>query len=257
MKLAIIRDEILLLTSLITLLGIVIKVINNFFLDFIKRRYENIPGKQSLFDTILKSIFYVICGVEFIGLIISYFMGVINKTNYGSLGNVYIIFGIIVTFLFTYFIYSSVFILFDCEKIFINKLENKITLDKNKVNKLNLRNKINMYIALFFSVTNICLIGIYIIASKESILSHEDINSVITVSLIAIISITFFIYSYSLKTIIISLKDNYIYIINTEGSEIYCNSYLEYKEYYLIIKDNMEIYINKNKVKEIIKIRST
>lgn len=58
MLLSAIRDSLVILTTIVTILGVCIKTLNKFFLENIKSRYKMIPGKQSIFDTIFKSIVY-------------------------------------------------------------------------------------------------------------------------------------------------------------------------------------------------------
>lgn len=60
MNLSSIRDVLVIITTIATILGVCIKTLNKFFLEKIKCKYKMIPGRQSLFDTILKSIIFFI-----------------------------------------------------------------------------------------------------------------------------------------------------------------------------------------------------
>ncbi|WP_216820054.1 hypothetical protein, partial [Zoogloea sp. LCSB751] len=56
--LSLIRDIFVICTTSVTVSGICTKTLNNLFLDIVKSKYRNIPGKQALFNTVFKCIVY-------------------------------------------------------------------------------------------------------------------------------------------------------------------------------------------------------
>jgi NADH:ubiquinone oxidoreductase subunit 5 (subunit L)/multisubunit Na+/H+ antiporter MnhA subunit len=252
-----IRDVLLSLTTLITVIGVYTKTFNKFFLDIIKSKYDNVPGQQPLFDTILKSIVYIFCGTEIVTLITSLiFQGKDKIFNEGFNMDWNSIIAIILAILFAVLYFTFINNFFNFRIKFIDKFENGRTINRGEIKKLKNRNKFNLYISIFYFIICIYVIGMYIQLNKTKPLTSKDINAVITIFSVAIISYTLTICCFSFKTVIKFLEDNYVYIIYFEDELIYCSSYLEYTNYYLIIKNGKERYISKSKVKEIQKIKN-
>lgn len=254
MDLSHIKDLSLSLTTIITVLGIYTKTFNKLFLDIVKSRYNNVPGKQPLFDTIIKSIMYIFCGTEIVTLIVSLiFQGKDKILGEGFKMNMDSIIGYALAILFGGLIYIFINSFSNLTLAFINKFENRRGLSTEKIRKIN---KFNLYGSVFYLIICICALGVYIKSSKTNLLTSKDINAIVTIFSVTVISFTFCICSFSFKVIIEFLANNDTYIIYVEDESIYCSCYLEYEDHYLIRKNERDRYISRSKVKEIQKIRN-
>lgn len=279
MELNHIRDVLLALTTIITVLGVFIKTLNKFFLETIKSRYKMIPGKQSIFDTVLKSIMLFIATVS---IIFSFIMVTYSLVKKGSnlnanellnlSANIYQVIGFGIAILFYYTIFGIQKVFSRLQSMFIDKFEKKSTEShsesktlKNNMysflkhieSKLNIFNNvsvrnlniINVIISTFLGSSSLILILAYIFKG----IKKEDLESVFILVLIGMFSLISFIISISLLNVVEIVKSNCIYKIVMDQEIIICRCYLEYDEYYLILENGDERYISKGKVKEIIK----
>lgn len=277
MNLSSIRDVLVIITTIATILGVCIKTLNKFFLETIKCKYKMIPGRQSLFDTILKSIIFFI--VIFSGIIsiimVTYTIFVKgNNLNTNDLlnlnANIYELIGLIIALLFYYIIFSTRIVFkvledmflqkveenfnkrynkrkkFDSNSIFLLKYIEKI-LDKFKNSSIKKVNVINILIAMFFVIMSVSLISMYIIKG----INKDDIESICILSLIGIAGLICCVISISLLDVVEVVHNNYVYEIAMEQEIIICRCYLEYDEHYLVLQGGNQRYISKGKVKEI------
>lgn len=277
MNLSSIRDALVIITTIITILGVCIKTLNKFFLETIKCKYKMIPGKQSIFDTILKSIiFFIVIFSAIISIIMvtyTFLKGGSNLNTNDLLNlnaNVYELIGFIVALLFYYIIFSTKEVFKVLEDMFIQKLEEnynkkyhrrqqlnvnsffllkyiKKILDKIKSISIKKVNIINTLIAMSLAIMSVSIIIMYIIKG----VNKNDIESIYVLSLIGIAGIICAVISISLIDVVEIVMNNYIYKIITEQENIICKCYLEYNECYLIYQNGSERYISKGKVKEI------
>ncbi len=251
-----VKDTIVFVTTVIAVLVIYFKNVNSFFLDYIKSKYENVPGKQPLLDTVIKTIFYIIVIIEIPSAMILIAVDVTNKVRTGLSteitfnASIPVIIALIIAGSFFYMILRSVYVFSDCSKYFVRRLYSKQIENENNLNR---KNVIILVISLALTALSIVIVLLYLYVSKERQLSKNDISTVITVSLIGIVSFTISIMSFSFKKIISLINSRYGYriIIDNDEEELICRCYLEYKDYYLIIKNNEQLYINKSKVKMI------
>lgn len=281
MELNYIRDVLLAMTTIITVLGVFIKTLNKFFLETIKSRYKMIPGKQSIFDTVLKSIMVFISIVSIIFSFIMVTYSVIKKgsnLNANELlnlnANIYQFIGFAIAMLFYYLMFGTQEVFNRLQRMFIDKIQKKSPESKSKskilkksmyslyiyigntlniiknvsVRKLNI---INIIISTFLGSSSLILIISYILKG----IKKEDLESVFILVLIGMFSLISFIISISLLNVVEIVNSNCIYKIVMEQEIIICRCYLEYDEYYLILENGDERYISKGKVKEIIKSR--
>ena len=277
MELNYIRDVLVSITTIITVLGVFIKTLNKFFLETIKSRYKMIPGKQSIFDTVLKSIIAFISTVTIIFSFIMVTYSVIKKGNNLNANellnlnvNIYQFIGLGIAMLFYYLMFGTQEVFGRLQSKFIDKIEKKSTESQNKSiiftksmysfllhigNTLNIiknvserkLNIINIIISTFLGSSSLILILAYVIKG----IKKEDIESILILGLISMVSLISFIISISLVNVMDMLNSNYIYTIVFEQEIIICSCYLEYDEHYLVLENGNERYISKGKIKEI------
>ncbi|MZK50957.1 hypothetical protein [Clostridium beijerinckii] len=277
MNLSLIRDVLVVITTIITILGVCIKTLNKFFLETIKCKYKMIPGKQSLFDTILKSIIFFL--VIFSGIIsiimVTYtiYKGGSNLNTNDLLdlnANVYELTGFIIALLFYYIIFSTRIVFKVLEDLFLQKVEQdfskrygerkkfnsssivllkniKKILSKLKFISIKKVNAFNILIAMFFVILSASLIITYIIKG----VNKDDMESIYILSLIGIAGLICSVISISLLDVVEVVHNNYVYEISMEQEIIICRCYLEYNEHYLVLQGGNQRYISKGKVKEI------
>lgn len=282
MELNYIKDVLVAMTTIVTALGVLIKTLNKFFLDTIKSRYKMIPGKQSLFDTVLKSIMIFMSLISVLSSVIMVTYSLLNKGNNLNANellnlstNIYQIIGILIAILFYYLIFGTQYVFCRLQNMVIVKFEKK-SMESNNKRKINTKskyfsfkyiknalNRIKNIKVKYFNIINLViscclggssLIGILLYIFKG--IKKEDMQSILILGLIGIVSIISFIISISLLDVIELVHNNYIYEIVMEQGIIRCGCYLEYDDHYLVIENKKERYINKGKVKEIIKSKS-
>lgn len=277
MNLSLIRDVLVVITTIITILGVFIKTLNKFFLETIKCKYKMIPGKQSLFDTILKSIifFFVIFSgiISIIMVTYTIYKGGSNLNTNDLLdlnANVYELTGFIIALLFYYIIFSTRIVFKVLEDLFLQKVEQdfskkygkrknvnsssivllkyiKKILSKFKCISIQKVNTFNILIAMFFVILSASLIITYIIKG----VNKDDMESIYILSLIGIAGLICSVISISLLDVVEVVHNNYVYEIAMEQEIIICRCYLDYDEHYLVLQGGNQRYISKGKVKEI------
>lgn len=258
------RNLLLTLTAAGAVLSFYIKICRDFYMETIKLKYKNVPGKQSFLEIITVG---VICS----SIIIDIIMGVVAIMTKGNIfyenisssmyENKFIYWRDWVLTMFLFNSMACIFVeSFRIKHNFINKLEvkGKAKLMKERMGWV--------YASIFTSLT-VFLYSVYIILynfiQKISLLKEErnfifvnalsidDVKNLIVWGIMSFISLTFFIILTSMREIAKTINQNFTYIILTETEEIACNSYLEYNEYYLVFRNGVQRYISKSKVKEI------
>lgn len=261
------RDILTILTVLGTLLALHIKAFYNFFMSIVKIKYEEVPGKQSMFSVIIQWIGYIGFFVYLIILgsfIIKNFYGeefLITKNMTPAYFIVLIIFFIVM--ISTVLASISTMQKFKyLNKVFRNKLEGElIALEDN----IEMKNKKNIY-TFSISIVMFLIVIVEVISKNISVMNskillfdnNEDIEFFLIALVMEIIISTMLIISINMKEIIKTIRSKDLYLILIDDEEIYCGCYLEYRNHYLVIKKDKKIerYISKSKVKEIRKIRS-
>lgn len=258
-----IQTLIAIITTIVTLIALHIKTFNNFFLSIVKKKFKAVPGKQSMFEFVMDiigcvgvSLYILILGI----LMIRSFCNNPNNTN-DNISIVKLILLIIVLIILismgTAMVHSINRFMYLQDK-FIEKMKgNNITLKNN----IKLKNFIDIVIMLIsFIIFGLGVLGgiysnINIDMYEGNIILFKD-SSELGVQLFAVIMEiiigTILLIEINMKEIIKVLSNEYEYIIITKDNSYY-GLYLEYTNYYLIIQNDQELYINKNEVKKLIR----
>nr|DAQ80633.1 MAG TPA: hypothetical protein [Inoviridae sp.] len=256
-KISLIRDTLVVITTAATILGIFIKTLNNLLLDCIRNKYINVPGKQSNFDAVTRSISYMLIYVSIINSfirlgVIIYNPSILINTTVIPENGIQVI-ALILAILFTFIvIYTSQLFLHSIqearkklEENFKNEIrkQNKKTIFDNKC--INIANKI---ISIIFTGSSVALILFVYIPNG---ITPQNRSEILTITFFGLVSLSTFIISNSITPIVNTLKNEYLYYLVTKSETIVCEFFLEYPECYLVIENGSERYINKSEVKEI------
>lgn len=259
-----VRDILVIITTSITLLGVIAKTLNNLFLDCIKNTYMNVPAKQSIFDTVLKAISYIAFVISIFYMFIR--LGVTIK--YGSIGiidstaipkNMIQFIALIIAVLFVYIIFCNIQIFLNTEQIFKKIIGYKGKyIESRRTNKFNkFFNKHIIGINLINKIISISFAGLGIAGLIYVSISGEiqQVMSIgITILLIGIVGISMFIISNSMTPALRMLKNQDLYYVITKSETIICRFFLEYLDYYLIVNKDCERYISRGEIIEIRKM---
>lgn len=237
---------------IIPIIIIFLKSIDNIFIESIKMRYSDVPGKLSDFSIIINFLGKLLIGFEFMFLIVYifiFFIGDVNVTSDAIDINLSksSLCGFVLAFLFILNICLTVNGYNKIRFNYINLLE-----EKNYIKNLN--NKVfitNICLSYFNSIIYVALvvIEIIVIASGEESANLAEKN-IIFLSFISLGCIIMAIISNSLKKALSEIceKKEYIFIYG-DDQFIKTNLYLDFKDNYLIIKDGYEVFIPKNSIK--------
>ncbi len=261
-----VRNFILLLTTLGAVASVYIKISRDFCIELIKSRYKNVPGQQSIFEIVTVWIMYSIFVLDIL-MLVPLVTNLLDKFKIGdvikaSSGNNIGIIANIITFLLAIIIVNAILgpiLIYQNVKIkFIRKLEGDFVL--KITNRIKVWNSISIIAPIFVPAISLIVISynvkIHLSKYQDNFVFTNNIDEefmqiIIIILVISFICATSFVIQKSLKELIRSVDENCIYIIKVDNEEIKCNSYLEYKEYYLLFENGMQRYISKNKVKEI------
>lgn len=260
----IVRDILVIITTSVTMLVVFIKALNNLFLDCIKNTYMNVPAKQSIFDTVIKTVSYIAWVIS----IITMFFRLVVLITYDSTGiidntiipkNIIQFIALVIAILFVYIIICTVRIFINTELKLIQTIKYKDKYVKSRkkykldefFNKhiigINLFNKIIS--AFFTGLSIVSIIYIFILGEIK-----QSIGTGITIILIGIVGLSMFIISNSMSPVLKMLKKQDLYYVITKSETIICGFFLEYLDYYLVVDKNSERYISRGEIKEIRKI---
>ena len=242
-----------LLTIISTLITLHIRVCNNFFMFILKRNYKEVPGEQSIFEMILNLITYIGIIIYFVVMICLIIVNFFTRKIPSSEDKSYSIISAIVAIIISAF--------YSCYKIiqrfgelqiqFRSKLEGKVIEFAEDYHR---KNKLNIIVVAIQLV--ICLISIVAIVftntkiNNNSIIIFQEQSSLPVMFfciILAFIMLTIMLIAITMSEVIKTLESDNTYILVTD-KEILCTCYLEYTNYYLVIKNNIEYYIKKNKV---------
>ena len=264
MKISEVRDFLVVITTIITILGVFFKAVNSFFIDVIKNSFEVIPGKNSLYNTVIKTIVYIILSIEII-IAIGIFILMIIPCSDGELGNnikgtntVYIIIKSVINMLNFALIYLIIFsertIIYLLSEVYKvlgikGKSTNNNFFEKHLKGSKNSVKKINGFKMAAIIIVSICII--FIIVFNSGKLLEERV----ILGIIAIFSISVYIILNSLNPIVDMLSKKYRYYIVLKNNQVYIvNFFLEFENNYLIVEEGIQRYISKQEVIEIKKV---
>ncbi|MDR3597723.1 hypothetical protein [Clostridium sp.] len=259
-----IRDILVIITTIITILGVFIKALNNLFLDCIKNKYMNVPAKQSIFDTVFKSISYIALVIDIIYMF--FMLAVVIKSDSAELIDNTIIpkntiqsIALVIVLLFMYIILST-------GQIFISTVEALRKTIKTKDKSLKSERKYRLKAFFYKYIIGINLINkiisisfaglstITIIYISMSGTIQQNTGTAITIILIGIVGLSMFIISNSITPALKMLKKQDLYYLITKSDTIICRFFLEYLNFYLIVEKDCERYISRGEIIEIRKI---
>lgn len=253
-----IKDIIAALTLYGALIIFYAKIFCNFFMSIIKINYKEVSGKQTMFEIIIQWMGYI-------GFIIIFIINLtkcikdlqnsrIPDLSISNLATGFIIILSSITFVVMCGIFGYLYLAFQ------GKLKGEIVILDDIIEKVN---KISVYIFIVATILSLAILfnkmASSIIVENEIYFSFKDSEKNYFIMAYAGLALEFGVFlliSINLKEIIKTLKNRYLYIIYFEEEEIYSSCFLELKDYYLVIKNGNERYINKSKVKEIRKIKT-
>ncbi|WP_195264079.1 hypothetical protein [Clostridium sp. 1001275B_160808_H3] len=268
-----IRNILLLLTALGAVVSIYVKVFNELAIDVIRNKYRNIPGKQSIFNTIINFIIYCFFGIYLIVTIISA-VDLIRTGGWKSVLDVPKVEGGFEVIAFLVGLLIIIISIIPAVVASLNMISMKDNFRDKLENKLNSKIKKSVIIKIIISMLmstlltigwiilsfNIIIRGINIVKDNgeyifENNIVNNDMKFIVIFGFLALISITSFIVLNSLREIYKAVNEDEYYILNTSNGQIYARCYLECEDYFLIFENTMERYIKKNEIKEIRKIK--
>lgn len=237
-------DLVVSLSSFLVIIGGIVKLFKDFFMEIVKFKYRNIPCKLSVFEVLINLVMVCVLLLDIVALLVQTFNLFVNMGNAGILindGEVLLwIIGFIVAMVWVINIGLLFWELSKMYDKFISYLENGA---KKEVNKLDCW---RISIVIFLSSMYILIWG-YVIFEL-------NIKSIIKLSPLIISTIISDIIAINLLEVYKTLKNGVKYILYTDKELISCNIFLEYNDYYLIFEDGIERFIKKDEVKEIRKI---
>ena len=248
-----IRNLFLLLTASGAVIGVYLNSVNNFYYNLIKLKFKNIPVKTSGFKVIITWISIIAFVFDFIYLvysICSLFNGEGQKDTNINVADMFSLSGVIAAIIIIIIIIGfigSIIIFLKVDILFIKKLKtNKNINIKKYFIYINWASIISSGIISFFLL--FFMAGTFV---SNPIKYNEVVSSII----LFLIVFTEFILAIALKEFINAINDNCEYIL-IGSKEHVCKCYIDYDEYYLLFNNEIETYIKKSDIKEIIKRKS-
>lgn len=248
---------------IIPIIIIFLKSIDNIFIESIKMRYSDVPGKLSDFSIIISFLGRLLVALDFIFCVIYivlFFAGSINLSSGAtdvSLSK-YSILGIVLVVILMINIYLTIIEYNIIRSKYINMLEEKNDIQINKIlNKYLLKDfgnkslKLNIILSYFNTAIYGLLLLVYIIdIINNGYNENSERGNMIFLSCILLGCLIMSVISNSLKKALSEMneKKEYIFIYEDDQS-IKTKLYLDFKDKYLIIKEGYEIFIPKNIIK--------
>lgn len=252
-NLSLIRDILVITTTITGIVTLYFRYTNNLFLDLSKMFHTPVPNEQSLFNTISKIIFYTINILSIMIIIIDLINIIKNpKILYADMipNNKIQFIALIILIVFLGWIISIV-------NLFLVLFE-EFNKNKNLPNDINKKGftyknmltikKVDMFIAIIF----VAFIGFVIFIN----FLDNNKSNIIDLAILELFLLSILFILNSLQPIIRTVKKEYIYFLITSSSSISCYCYFKYDNYYLILRENEELYISKNEVKYIKRIKN-
>lgn len=240
-----IRNWLLLIGTIITMVGIGVNWINNLFINTIKVKYQSVPGKQSRFSFIIQILVYVIVLISLASWVKSMIYN--NGAESNSLANQYtpiIIIAAILAIIFIILpIWGTIYIYSRLMESYIAKLENR--------NISNLKMNYIIWIRIIKYSSLVIPVVVFLILICRM---YGDNKTLIFLIGYCSFLFLFFCMLIRLENVYKHIISNNIYILKLKDEKIVCNLYLEYEEFYLVFEDQHERYIKKSEVSEIRKV---
>lgn len=237
-------DFVVSLSSFLVIIGGVVKLFKDFFMEIVKFKYRNIPCKLSVFEVLIKLGMACVILFDIVAILVQIFNLVVNRGSAGFLVNdgegLLWIIGFIGAIVWLINIGVLFWELSNIYDKFISYLENST---KKEVNKLD-----------FWRISIVIFLSSIYILMWTYVIFELDIKSIIGLSSLGISTVISGIIAISLLEVYKTLKNREKYILYTDKELIACNMFLEYNNYYLIFEDGIERFIKKDEVKEIRKI---
>lgn len=86
-----IRNTIITITTVLTVLGVYVKLIDNLSIDIIKMKYKNVPGKKTKFSVVIELVGYIIISIYLVTciLIIYQVLKLIKNGSFDEIKNLF------------------------------------------------------------------------------------------------------------------------------------------------------------------------
>lgn len=258
------RNLLLTLTAVGAVLSFYIKVCRDFFIETVKSNYKNVPGKQSIFEIIVKWAMYSLFILD--GVVILLFILTKGEILFENITNTEVqdlwlkVFSIVILIFCSSSLICTLYSFYKVKRYFIDKLEDKYKKTVGIKTKIWIYISMAMSLIVFLVGSAVIILNIYIKVTlvKEgrnfifiNSASKDDINNYISWVAISFVCLTIYIILNSINEFAKTINENCTYIILTDAEDIVCNSYLEYNECYLVFRNGVQRYISKSKVKEI------
>lgn len=265
-----IRESIITITGVGTIVGLYIKATNNFIIEIIRMKYNIAPGKESMFSIIIKliiGILLVIYSFFLVTTVIILFNNGIADTISNSIANIPKYDGNIISLIILISFFGSIICsylsIYYTISFFIKKLE---------TGNIDRKNRLLCYINFLGRIFSIIIVGIAMVTIYYTIvggidivrtnglyifennISNSNMENFLSCLMICFICITSFILINSSKQIFKELRQYDSYILLTNNGNVFCRCYLEYNDYILVLLEGNDLFIKKSEVKEINKI---
>lgn len=237
------------ITAIVTLLSIVVKTSYNFFIESVKSKFKNVPEESSIFDVVTRFLYivYVLTVVLLFGVVIYALFISDDKEVSNSITKIY------TTEYITQFLMIAIIFLptmFNVANFEIVREAYVKNIRKGCTNKL--KKGIKIFNAGVIIIATIIFI-LFLIVTIDSLYKRESFDIVINLFFILALNFIAIIVAFSINDAFNNIGGNYIYSFITSNGVITTKMYLEYKKYYLVIEDNIERFISKESIKEIVR----
>ena len=259
-----IRNLLIIISSLITIIGGVGKIAYNLFIESVKYQYKRVPAQQTNVGIVFNVLFCTATIIDILGVSSIFIRFIIGATSENKTE--------MTTFILPIVFITSIILLGVNFNIVRNKYIHKLTRHKYRYKKVGIWSFIAIILNIFcWGLLSLILISsimtdisesIYLKSNSgtlifESYLTGNDYEQLLNNSFIVIFFIVLFMISLSLLEMAFVVNKDSVYYFIRKDSVISCESYLEYIEYYLIVQNGSERYIKKSDVIEIEKINNS
>ncbi|WP_238907460.1 hypothetical protein [Clostridium sp. YIM B02506] len=241
---------IIVITTISTFLGFYLKTIMSFFTESLKIKYKNIPEENSIFQVIIKLMFYIIIIIELFFMFLLIYSLLQNKALFSTNLKTPIAKDITESVILILILFITVW----TGMFFENLRENYYARLTNKKHKYVTKAlKFTHFIVILITLIFLILIswGTYDYFFKSNTI---DSTKTMQTILSNISILTLLVLQLKMSEICEILEKESRFILHSDGLPIKCSCYLECKEYYLVINNSNEMYIKKSSIKRIEKI---
>lgn len=237
------------ITAIVTLLSIVVKTSYNFLIESVKSKFKNVPEESSIFDVVTRFLYivYVLTVVLLFILVIYALFISDDKEVSNSITKIY------TTEYITQFLMIAIIFLPTIFNVAIFEIVRDVYVEnirKGYNNKFkNIIKRLNIGVLIIATIIFIVFLTITI----YFLYKREDFNIIINLFFIVSLNFIAIIVALSINDASNNIESNYLYSFITSNGVITTKMYLEYKKYYLVIEDNVERFISKESIKEIVR----